>query len=166
MAHESTPPEEFDTNTCPLHRRKETRHKIALDKVHFDRIVAIDEIDLESGFIMLPQSIPQPASTLTPGAPLSGTPPAIGPTVDGAQPGTTPAPASQPGGTPAAQTQVELTFTADRTQLFTAWNAVANLADMAGNVTVTVKAENPAGLDKAKLQNGVIEPLREADLIE
>ena len=26
MAHESTPPEEFDTNTCPLHRRKETRH--------------------------------------------------------------------------------------------------------------------------------------------
>jgi len=45
-------------------------------------------------------------------------------------------------------------------------NAVANLADMAGNVTVTVKAENPAGLDKAKLQNGVLEPLREADLIE
>jgi hypothetical protein len=86
--------------------------------------------------------------------------------VGGTQPGTSPAPASQPGGTPAPQTQVELTFTADRTQLFTAWNAIANLADMAGKVTVAVKAENPDGLDKAKLQNGVIEPLREADLIE
>jgi hypothetical protein len=142
------------------------KYQIALEKVCFDKTVAVDEIDLESGFIMLPQSIPQPASTPTPGAPLPRTPPAIGPTVGGAQPGTTPAPASQPGGTPAPQTQVELTFTADRTQLFTAWNAVANLADMAGNVTVTVKAENPAGLDKAKLQNGVLEPLREADLIE
>jgi hypothetical protein len=142
------------------------KYQIALEKVRFDKTVAVDEIDLESGFVMLPQSIPQPASTPTPGAPLPGTPPAIGPTVGGARPGTTPAPASQPGGTPAPQTQVELTFTADRTQLFTAWNAVANLADMAGNVTVTVKAENPAGLDKAKLQNGVLEPLREADLIK
>ena len=45
-------------------------------------------------------------------------------------------------------------------------DAVANLADMAGKVAVTVKAENPDGFDKAKLQNGVIEPLREANLIE
>ena len=64
------------------------------------------------------------------------------------------------------QTQVELTFNADRNQLFTAWNAIANLADMAGKVNVTVKAEKPDGLDKAKLQNGVLEPLREADLIQ
>jgi hypothetical protein len=141
------------------------KYQVALDKVRFDRAIAVDEIDLESGFIMLPQSIPQGAPTPTPGGAPPGTPPAIGPTVGGEQPGTTSAPSSQPGGMPAPQTQVELTFTADRTQLFTAWNAVANLADMAGKVTVTVKAENPAGLDKAKLQNGVMEPLREADLI-
>ena len=62
---------------------------------------------------------------------------------------------------------VELTFTADRNQLFnTAWNAIANLADLAGKVTVTVHAESEKGFDKSKLQNGVLEPLREADLIE
>ena len=37
---------------------------------------------------------------------------------------------------------------------------------LAGKVTVTVKAEKADGLDKAKLQNGVMEPLREADLIK
>ena len=142
------------------------KYQAALAKVRFDTTVAVDEIDLESGFVMLPQSIPQPATTPLPGAGQPQTDPRTGPEGDGTQPGTTPVPASQPAGTPTPQTRVELTFTADRTQLFTAWNAVANLADMAGKVTVTVKAENPAGLDKAKLQNGVIEPLREADLIQ
>ncbi len=37
---------------------------------------------------------------------------------------------------------------------------------MAGKVTVTIHAESPAGFDKSKLNNGVLEPLREADLIE
>ena len=59
-----------------------------------------------------------------------------------------------------------LTFTADRDQLFTAWNAMANRAEMAGKVTVTVKAESEAGFDKSKLNNGVLEPLREANLIQ
>ena len=51
-------------------------------------------------------------------------------------------------------------------QLFTAWNAIANLADLAGRVDVTIRAESEKGFDKAKLHNGVLEPLREADLIE
>ena len=63
-------------------------------------------------------------------------------------------------------TTVELTFSADRNALYTAWNAVANLADLAGTLTVTVRAESAKGFDKTRLQNGVIEPLREADLIE
>ncbi len=61
---------------------------------------------------------------------------------------------------------VEISFSADRDALFTAWNAAANLADLAGRVNVTLRAESPTGFDKSKLQNGVIEPLREADLIE
>ena len=44
--------------------------------------------------------------------------------------------------------------------------AIANLADMAGKVSVTVRAESEQGFDRSKLQNGVIEPPREADLIE
>jgi hypothetical protein len=65
-----------------------------------------------------------------------------------------------------ANKTVDLTFSADRNGLFTAWNAIANLADMAGKVTVLIHAESEKGFDKAKLQNGVLEPLREADLIE
>jgi hypothetical protein len=60
---------------------------------------------------------------------------------------------------------VDLSFSADRNQLFSAWNAIANLADMAGKVTVTVHADSSQGFDKGKLQNGVLEPLKEADLI-
>jgi hypothetical protein len=66
---------------------------------------------------------------------------------------------------PASQKVVELSFTADRDGLFAAWNALANLADMSGQVTVTVRAESQQGFDKSKLQNGVLEPLKEADLL-
>lgn len=45
---------------------------------------------------------------------------------------------------------------ADRNAFFTAWNAAANLADMAGKVNVTLRAETNAGFDKSKLQNGAI----------
>jgi hypothetical protein len=65
-----------------------------------------------------------------------------------------------------AQKSVELTFRADRNQLFTAWSAVANLADLAGTVSVTVKAESEKGFDQSKLRNGVLERLEEADLIK
>ena len=117
---------------------------------------------------MLPQAVPQPTlSTTTTGGQL-GAIPTPGQTPDGTPSSTTPTATSgaQPSGAPASQTQVELTFSADRNQLFTAWNAIANLADIAGKVTVTVKAEKADGLDNGKLQNGVIEPLKEADLID
>ena len=42
---------------------------------------------------------------------------------------------------------------------------VENLADFAGKVTVTVHAEKGDGFDKGKLENAVIEPLREGNLI-
>jgi hypothetical protein len=67
--------------------------------------------------------------------------------------------------TPVAEKAVELTFEADRNQLYTAWNAIANLADLAGKVKVTIRAESEKGFDKGKLQNGVMEPLSEAGLI-
>jgi len=138
------------------------KYQITPAKVRFDTVVADDEIDLDSGFLMLPPAIPQPAPAPTGGQP--GTTPTPTPTPGETPP--TPTPGPQPGGTSALQTQVELRFSADRNQLFTAWNAMANLADLAGKVTVTVKAEKADGLDKAKLENGVMEPLREADLIK
>jgi hypothetical protein len=67
---------------------------------------------------------------------------------------------------PVLDKTVELTFSADSTKLYQAFSVLANLADMAGQVAVTVKAEKADGFDKSKLNNGVLEPLREADLIE
>ncbi|HEV2546524.1 MAG TPA: cytochrome ubiquinol oxidase subunit I [Stellaceae bacterium] len=64
------------------------------------------------------------------------------------------------------QRTVELTFSADRDQLFTAWKALANLADLAGKINVTVRASSDGGFDRNKLENGVLEPLRETNLIE
>ena len=63
------------------------------------------------------------------------------------------------------QKSVEINFSADRNQLFLAWNAIANLAHLAGEVTVTVRADSSDGFDKNKLQNGVLEPLHESELI-
>jgi hypothetical protein len=43
---------------------------------------------------------------------------------------------------------VEINFSADRNQLFSAWNAIANLADLAGKVNVTVRADSAEGFDR------------------
>ena len=71
-----------------------------------------------------------------------------------------------PGTPEQKQTTVDVSFAANRDQLFAAWNAIANLADMSGQVNVTIHAEKADGFDKFKLQNGVMEPLRESDLLE
>jgi hypothetical protein len=143
------------------------KYQVPLAKVRFSVPVAEDEIDLESGFLMMPQAIPLPAPVPGPGP----TPPAGGGPGAGAGagpgPGAGPTPPGQPPVLPGppAERLVELVFSADRDQLFTAWNAVANLADMAGKVSITLRAESQEGFDQGKLQNGVLEPLREADLI-
>lgn len=141
------------------------KYEVAVNKVRFKVPIADDEIDLESGFLMMPQAIPQPAPVIDPGAIGGSAQPAVGGGELPILPGVVPALPSVPL-KPAVDRIVDLTFTADRNGLFTAWNAIANLADLAGKVTVTVHAESDKGFDKAKLQNGVMEPLREADLIE
>jgi len=115
---------------------------------------------------MIPQAVPQPASAARPG-PQTG---ALGGGAEGTA-DTSPEVSESPGTTTpspgaAIQKVVELAFVADRTQLYTAWNAVANLADMAGKVAVTLRAESEPGFDKGKLQNGVLEPLQELGLID
>lgn len=144
------------------------KFEVAVNKVRFKVPLADDEIDLESGFLMMPQAIPQPAPVIDPGTVVPGgasSHPAIGTGEAPILPGTVPPLPSVPP-KPAVDKTVDLTFTADRNGLFTAWNAIANLADLAGKVTVAIHAEAEKGFDKAKLQNGVMEPLREADLID
>jgi len=141
------------------------RYQVPTTKMRFAAVVAEDEIDLESGFLIMPQAIPQPASTHVLGVATSA---GTAPTADAIPipvPGGVPTTLLPPSGA-ALQKVVEISFSADRNQLFTAWNAIANLADQAGKVSVTLRAETEKGFDRTKLQNGVIEPLREADLIE
>jgi len=147
------------------------KFQVAPTKVRSEDI-AEDEVDLESGFIMMPQAIPQLApvpQTVPGGQPGQAPQPPTGTTPVTYGPDLGPAAISEPL-TPTAPTVgqklVELSFTADRDQLYTAWPALANLADMSGKVTVSVRAEAEQGFDKSKLQNGVLEPLKEADLIQ
>jgi hypothetical protein len=148
------------------------KYQVPLSRVRFNMIVGEDEIDLESGFLMMPGAVPVAAPppptggpesvTVTAGGPGGGPPLILTPTPGGPTGGAGPTPS---GGAP-AQTTVDLNFSADRNQLFSAWNAIANLADRAGKVTVTVHADSAEGFDKGKLQNGVLEPLKAANLIE
>ena len=138
------------------------KYQVPLTKLRYQNIMSEDEVDFDSGFLMLPQAIPQPPPSP---APVPGQPtPSVLPVV--VPPPVAPSAIGQPGGAQVQQKQLDLSFTADRNQLFKVWNAVANLADMAGKVTVTLRAQSEKGFDKAKLNNGVLEPLREADLIQ
>lgn len=142
------------------------KYQVPLARVRANAAVSEDEIDLESGFLIMPQAVP--VTTPAPGS--TGVDPAPG----GAPVGEPPlvlTPPSGPNDVPGssssgAQRSVEISFSADRSQLFSAWNAIANLADLAGKVSVTVRADSAEGFDKGKLRNGVLEPLRESDLIK
>jgi len=144
------------------------KYQVPLTRVRFNTTVGEDEIDMDSGFLMMPQAVPVPA--LSPAT--AGESPTNVPGASGIDPALilTPPPGVPSGASPseasAAQKSVEINFSADRNQLFSAWNAIANLADLAGKVNVTVRADSAEGFDKNKLQNGVLEPLRESDLIK
>jgi hypothetical protein len=142
-------------------------YQVPVTRVQFEATISEDEIDLDTGFLMMPQTLPVSAAIPTagvvepPGEGMTGTGPAAG-----SAPGISGPSGTAPSGSPIAQKTVEISFSADRNQLFTAWNAIANLADLAGRVNLTVRADSALGFDGTKLQNGVLEPLRESDLID
>jgi hypothetical protein len=132
--------------------------------VLFGSEIAEDEIDLDGGFVMIPEAIPQPSPASGPSVPGSPQPPAPAPSPAGGVLQETPTPVSTPA--PLQPSIVQFTFNADRNKLYAAWQALANLADLYGNITVSVKAESLQSIDNSKLENGVYEPLREADLMD
>jgi len=102
--------------------------------------------------LMLPQALPAEPVVEAPG-PQPPVPPGPEP------PGPVP---PGPGPTLEKQTAVQLSFWATREQLFAAWNGLANLADKAGTVHVTVEARNEEGFDPVWLRNAVTEPVEES----
>jgi hypothetical protein len=142
------------------------KFQVVRDKVVIGRTLAEDEVDFESGFIMVPSAVPEAAAApggvpTAPGVPTPGPGTPEQPGVPGAAP--TPAP-----GTPAGDRQniVRLKFKATRDQIFKAFPAIANLADKSdgGQVKVTVEGMSTEGFDPSWLRNAVEEPLDEADI--
>jgi hypothetical protein len=143
------------------------KYQISPSSVRFAVEIPEDEVDLDGGFVIVPEAIP--AANPTPPSCTVGSGQVPTPAPSGAPGGFTDStPTSSPGGAPipSQPKTVEFSFAADRTQLYVAWQALANLADLCGNITVVVKGEPQEGANKSKLENGVCEPLREANLID
>ena len=145
------------------------RYRIERSRLAFQRAVADDEIDLDSGFLIAPAALPESPAAAT--GPAGGTAPDEGggyPEPGGSEAvrerldaggHRNPSPADRPG-------ELAISFTAGRDDLFNAWSALANLADIAGKVSVSVKATSDTAFDHARLENGVLEPLRELGLLD
>ncbi len=141
------------------------RYRIERTRVAFERAVANDEVDLDSGFLIVPAALPEKPRSPAPDGEETGSGDTGGSgkeedseKSDDAGDGTKPSDGS-------STREIALSFTAGQSDLYAAWNALANLADVAGEVSINAKATPPEGYEKAKLENGVFEPLRELGLI-
>jgi len=142
------------------------KFQVSREKVIVAPPLAEDEVDFDSGFIMVPSAVPE-----TPPVPTTGIT-GEGPEV----PPTGPEPPAPPTGTEVGPTttgtvterlkRISLVFTATRGQVFKAFPAIANLADKSDDERVKIRIEGTAadGYDPSWLRNAVEEPLDEADI--
>ena len=140
------------------------KFQVARDKVVIGRQLAEDEVDFESGFIMVPASVPEAVATSAAGTdPVKPEGGASQLGEGGATSGTV---SDAVGTATARQGTLRLKFTATRDQLFKAFPAIANLADQSTDrkVTVNVEATSADGFDPSWFRNAVREPLEEADI--
>ena len=144
------------------------RYQVDRSRVAFDRNVADDEIDLDSGFLIVPKALPEkpvePTGTAGGGDPGiyddTGQTGGSGEVQETADTDDSSSPVVD------EEREIAFSFTAGRDDLFAAWSALANLADVAGAVSISAKAKLKSGFDKCKLESGVQEPLRELGLIK
>jgi len=125
------------------------KYQVPREKIAFGTILREDEIDLDKGFIILTEGLPSEGPA--PPTPIPTTAPTPIPTPTG------------PRG--ALKTSVSYTVEATREELFKAWNAIANLAEIAGKVSMQIQAESKEGFDPNKIRNAVEEPLEELGLL-
>lgn len=117
-----------------------------------------DEVDMSAGIIVLPQAIrPETPVEVEAVTPQEGVSPETG---DAAVPEGGP---EAPGYT-AKRTRLRLSMQMTRQQLYSAWNAFKNLADLVGQIRLTIEAHKADGFDSSWLQNALYEPLDEADV--
>lgn len=143
------------------------RYQLSREKVTVGRTLSEDEIDFESGFLIMPSAIPEATTPISVPEPPH---PTVhdGPVVGGPAPLSPPKRDSPPVASPVPQTNhmVRLSFAATRDQVFKAFPAIANLADKSddGKIVIHIEASSQPGFDPAWLRNAVEEPLDEADI--
>jgi len=116
------------------------------------------EIDPSSAFLVLPQAIRQ-GPEVTQAVSEASRPCTPGETTTAVTTGdvTSQLPSER-------QTAVRLSMRMTRQQIYAGTKALANLADVAGTVHLTVEAQKMDGFDPTWLRNAVLEPLDEADV--
>ena len=143
--------------------REASGYLVSPRAVQIGVLVPADNIEPAATFIIVPEAIESEAPPIpTPYQPqptVDGATPSPGPTV--VAPGHT---RSTLGAGTDRRTAVRLAMRMTRREIFASANALANLADKAGSIQVTVKAEKADGFDPAWLHNAVLEPLEEADV--
>lgn len=155
------------------------KYQVALSKVA-TATLSEDEVDLDSGFLIVPAGIPDPAPTMVVGGVGSGSAGGDGSTVaswpeanvveggndGGAGAGIGIGGTGDMGVKPKLRTGISITFSASRDDVFKSFPAIANLADKSdgGKISIFVEGKSTGGFDGNWLRNAVQEPLEEADI--
>jgi hypothetical protein len=175
------------TSGCPS-LGSDGQYQVAPEKVLLNKPLGVDEVDLDSGFLMVPAAVPEPPPLV---CPKCGKRPCECPTpvvcsrcgqspcqcpqpcpkcgkrpCQCGAPSVCPACGKYPCVCPAAKTSVRISFAATRDQVFKSFGAIANLADKSdgGKVSLQVEGTAAAGFDPNWLRNAVREPLDEANI--
>lgn len=142
------------------------RYQVVQSRVIFQRSVLSDEIDIDSGFLIAPMALPaqigELGSTTRSGESSETTGGGGGTSQFGKSRGTE----KEGEASQSAPREVVLSFKGDRHTVFSAWSAIANLADLADGVSITARATLSCNVDESRFENGVLDPLRELDLID
>jgi len=146
------------------------KFQVNRDKVVLGKPISEDEIDFDSGFLMIPESLPEAPMVSAAGTATTETgaiSPPPGATIPIQPSGNAgierPTTVPEPG---ARMNRVTLSFQATRDQVFKAFPAIANLADKSDGAQVRIRVEGTSadGFDPSWLRNAVDEPLDEADI--
>jgi len=141
------------------------RFQIPREKIVIGRSLSEDEVDFDTGFLMSPKALPEPAPADGPGT--IGVPGAPIPDHAPSPPGIAPARIPPPGSGSAQGNQIiRWKFKAKRSQMFQVFPALANLADKSDGemIVIQIEATSASGFDPSWLRNAVEEPLDEANV--
>ena len=140
--------------------REQGGYLVSSDVVRIGVDIPSDQIDLSAGSLVLPQAIRRSVVVTPPPATAAATAPTPSVTTTSMSPTATLATETHA----PHQTSVRLRMRMTRSQLYHSVQAIANLAEAAGVIQVTVEAQKLDGFDPAWLRNAVREPLDEADV--